>query len=130
GPCFPARPLGKGPAQIGVACGSRRGLDGARASARQGDAPRLQEMVLGLTIDAVIFRRAARDDLTAIVALLADDRIGRERETPGPQSESCYRDAFAAIERDPNQLLAVAARRDRVIGVLQISFVPGLTRQG
>jgi GNAT superfamily N-acetyltransferase len=41
-----------------------------------------------------------------------------------------YRDAFAAIERDPNQCLAVAERSGQVIGVLQLSFIPGLTRQG
>jgi GNAT superfamily N-acetyltransferase len=41
-----------------------------------------------------------------------------------------YRDAFAAIERDPNQFLAVAERGGRMIGVLQISFIPGLTRRG
>ncbi len=32
--------------------------------------------------------------------------------------------------RDPNQLLAVVDRDGRVIGVLQLSFIPGLTRRG
>ena len=79
---------------------------------------------------SVIFRRAAPEDLVAIVALLADDPIGRGRESPGSQPDPCYRDAFAAIERDPNQLLAVAERGGDVIGVLQLSFIPGLTRRG
>jgi len=80
--------------------------------------------------DSVAFRRAASADLGAIVALLADDPIGRVRENPATTLDTCYRDAFAAIERDPNQLLAVAERSGQVIGVLQLSFIPGLTRQG
>jgi len=78
----------------------------------------------------VSFRAASARDLITIVALLADDPIGRGRENPGSQLETCYREAFAAIERDPNQLLAVAERSGDVIGVLQLSFIPGLTRRG
>ncbi len=78
----------------------------------------------------VVFRRTAAADLPAIVALLADDPFGSGRESAGPQLDPAYTDAFAAIERDPNQLLAVAERDGRVIGVLQLSFIPGLTRRG
>jgi GNAT superfamily N-acetyltransferase len=79
---------------------------------------------------SVEFRRAASDDLPAIVALLADDPIGSGRESAGAQLDPCYAAAFAAIERDPNQLLEVAERGGMVIGVLQLSFIPGLTRRG
>src|SRR3954453_1461559 len=87
-------------------------------------------MVVGLTAGLIAFRRATSDDLETIVALLANDPLGRERENVGSQLDSCYRDAFAAIEGDPNQLLAVAERGGRVVGVLQLSFIPGLTRRG
>jgi GNAT superfamily N-acetyltransferase len=88
-------------------------------------------MVVGVTdTSAVIFRRAVPDDLETIVALLADDPIGRDRESPAEIPDPRYRDAFAAIAGDPNQLLAVAERGGRVIGVLQLSFIPGLTRKG
>jgi GNAT superfamily N-acetyltransferase len=80
--------------------------------------------------DMIGFRAASARDLTTIIALLADDPIGRVRENPGPRLDTCYREAFAAIERDPNQLLAVAERSGDVIGVLQLSFIPGLTRRG
>jgi GNAT superfamily N-acetyltransferase len=86
-------------------------------------------MVIGMMTLSATFRRAASEDLETIVALLADDPIGRPRENP-VTSDTRYRDAFAAIDRDPNQLLAVADRNGRVIGVLQLSFIPGLTRQG
>ena len=79
-------------------------------------------------MDSITFRRAARDDLPAVVALLADDPIGSGRESAG--TDPCYAAAFSAIDDDPNQLLAVAERAGRVIGVLQLSFIPGLTRRG
>ena len=83
-----------------------------------------------MKIGSVTFRRASTGDLAIIVALLADDPIGRGRENLGPQLDNGYREAFAAIERDLNQLLAVAERSGDIIGVLQLSFIPGLTRRG
>ena len=76
------------------------------------------------------FRPARRDDLPAIVALLADDPLGRDRETAGATLHPCYAEAYLAIERDSNQLLAVAERERRIVGCLQLTFIPGLTRQG
>ena len=75
-------------------------------------------------------RRARLEDLPAIVLLLADDPIGRGRESAEAQLDPRYVDAFAAIDRDPHQLLAVAERDGQVVGVLQLSFIPGLTRRG
>jgi ribosomal protein S18 acetylase RimI-like enzyme len=77
-----------------------------------------------------VFRRAELADLPSIVALLADDALGRGREEPGPPLHPAYTDAFAAIARDPNQLLAVAALDGRVVGTLQLSFLPGLSLRG
>jgi ribosomal protein S18 acetylase RimI-like enzyme len=76
------------------------------------------------------FRRARSDDLGAIVRLLADDPIGRMREDSAAELDECYAEAYAAIEQDPNQLLAVAERGGQVVGALQLSFIPGLTRRG
>jgi GNAT superfamily N-acetyltransferase len=81
-------------------------------------------------MEAVIFRPARRDDLPAIVALLADDPLGRQREVAGATLHPSYADAYLAIERDSNQLLAVAERQGRIVGCLQLSFIPGLTRHG
>jgi GNAT superfamily N-acetyltransferase len=79
---------------------------------------------------SVRFRPATAGDLAAIVALFADDPLGREREHDGPELHTRYREAFAVIERDPHQLLAVAERGNRILGVLQLTFIPGLTRSG
>jgi ribosomal protein S18 acetylase RimI-like enzyme len=76
------------------------------------------------------FRRALAADLPAIVALLADDELGRQREDTSVPVHARYADAFAAIDRDPNQLLAVVERGTTIIGCLQLTFIPGLSRLG
>ncbi|MBU1538382.1 MAG: GNAT family N-acetyltransferase [Alphaproteobacteria bacterium] len=78
----------------------------------------------------IAFRRARAADLPAIIALLADDPLGREREDVSLPPAPAYEAAFAAIDSDPNQLLAVMTEDDRVVGTLQITFIPGLSRQG
>lgn len=78
----------------------------------------------------IAFRHARANDLSAVVALLADDPIGGGRESAGAALHPSYAAAYAAIERDPNQMLAVAEREGRIVGCLQLSFIPGLTRQG
>jgi GNAT superfamily N-acetyltransferase len=79
---------------------------------------------------APTFRRARADDVPDIVRLLADDPLGatRERyENPLPES---YARAFRAIEQDANNELVVACRGERVVGVLQLTYIPSLTYQG
>lgn len=76
------------------------------------------------------FRRAGSADLPAIVALLADDALGSGREDASLPLHEAYLDAFAAIDRDANQLLAVAVVHGDVVGTVQLSFIPGLSRFG
>ncbi len=78
----------------------------------------------------IAFRRAVAPDLPSIIALLADDPLGRTREDPATPPAAAYVSAFEAIDRDPNQLLAVVTDDDRVVGVLQLTFIPGLSRKG
>src|SRR5262245_3941292 len=78
----------------------------------------------------ITIRPARREDVGAIVAMLADDRLGRasERiEAPRPQ---CYSDAFDRIARDANLQLVVAEEAGRVVGSLQLCLMPGLSSQG
>ena len=74
------------------------------------------------------FRPATAADVATIVALLADDDIARQRDDGTGHPD--YGAAFAAIDRDPNQVLAVVERGGRVIGCLQLTFIPGLSRRG
>jgi len=74
-------------------------------------------------------RRATRDDLEDIVAMLADDVLGAGREVRGKTLDHCYEAAFNAIEADSNQLLAIF-EDDHLVGCLQLTFIPGLSRRG
>jgi len=73
-------------------------------------------------------REATSDDLPAIVAMLADDPLGAQRETP--EDLSPYLTAWERLAADPNQYLVVAVRKSRVIGTLQLTIIPGLSRRG
>ena len=81
-------------------------------------------------MNAISIRRAIEADVAAIVAMLADDALGRAREDANLPLAQPYLDAFAAIEGDPNQLLAVMTDGDDVIGTLQITFLAGLSLRG
>jgi len=77
------------------------------------------------------FRPARRSDLADIIGLLAEDELGSAREIVSDPPDARYVAAFDAIEADANQLLAVAVDgRDRVLGCLQLTFIPGLSRTG
>ncbi|WP_026792737.1 GNAT family N-acetyltransferase [Pleomorphomonas oryzae] len=75
-------------------------------------------------------RVATREDLPAIVGLLADDDLGSTREDPRIPLHQGYVAAFDAISSDENQLLIVADDGRAVVGCLQITFIPGLSRMG
>ena len=78
-----------------------------------------------------VFRSAKQSDLADIIRLLADDDLGSTREVVSDPVDIRYLAAFAAIEEDPNQVLAVAIdETDRIVGCLQLSFLPGLSRTG
>ncbi|MDQ2093603.1 GNAT family N-acetyltransferase [Rhodalgimonas zhirmunskyi] len=76
------------------------------------------------------YRRATAADLGAIVAMLADDVLGASRETASPAVNDRYRSAFAEIDADPNQFLCVVEEGPQIVGTLQLSFIPGLSRNG
>ncbi|MER6285121.1 GNAT family N-acetyltransferase [Streptomyces sviceus] len=73
-------------------------------------------------------RPATTDDVSAIVDMLADDPLGAQRESPDDLAP--YLAALERLSSDPNQHLVVATRKDRVVGTLQLTVVPGLSRRG
>jgi GNAT superfamily N-acetyltransferase len=74
------------------------------------------------------FRTAHRSDLPALLALIADDTLGKHREFDA--ANPSYLKAFEAISADPNQQLIVAEVDGRIVGMAQLSFIPGLSRGG
>jgi ribosomal protein S18 acetylase RimI-like enzyme len=78
----------------------------------------------------VTVRPARRYDVAAIIAMLADDHLGRARERLEDPLHSLYYDAFERLSRDPNIELMVAEEGGRVVGCLQLCILPGLSSQG
>ena len=76
-------------------------------------------------------RPARREDVAAIVRLLADDGLGAGRETPGDPPGPAYLAAVERVAANPQALLAVAEdETGRVLGTLQLTFVAGLSNRG
>jgi len=80
---------------------------------------------------SVTIRLARREDLPAIVGMLADDPLGRARERiEDPLPDSYYR-AFERVERDDNLQLVVAVDGEgAVVGCLQLAVLSGVSSQG
>lgn len=72
----------------------------------------------------VRFRPATRADVPAVVALLADDVLGRTREMAAPEH---YLAAFDAMQAEAQNHLIVAEAEGRIVGCYQITFISGLS---
>ena len=64
-----------------------------------------------------VIRLATRDDVPAMVAMLADDPLGAGREDPA--DTGTYDAAYERVAADPGQRLVVAERNGAVVGTLQ-----------
>lgn len=77
------------------------------------------------------FRKATKQDVKAIVAMIADDELGKTRENFQDPLRKEYLLAFDNISSDNNQELIVVENEDEeIIGTLQLSFNQYLTYQG
>jgi len=90
----------------------------------------MKDIVVRLSDGAdITLRRAESKDLPSIVDLLADDPLGSTREGAdggyGP-----YERAFEEISADSRQLLVVAVDEQEIVGTLQLTVIPGLSRRG
>jgi len=76
-------------------------------------------------------RPAAKEDIVAIVQMIADDNLGQLREDYSDPLPIKYYKAFKNIASDPNQELVVIENGlGEVIGTLQLSLIQYLTYQG
>jgi ribosomal protein S18 acetylase RimI-like enzyme len=82
-------------------------------------------------VSRVKIRPARSNDVAAIVAMLADDALGRGRERIEDPLPPSYFQAFEQVERDPKlQLVVAEAEGGEVVGCLQLCILPGLSSQG
>ena len=78
----------------------------------------------------LLIRPAAEADLPALIALLAEDMLGRERDDPSLPLDPGYARAFAEIQTRPDQHLMVGELDGEIVATLQLTFLPGLARKG
>lgn len=78
----------------------------------------------------IVIRQARREDIPATVRLLANDPLGQTRERYQDPLPDAYFQAFEAVSADANQFLAVMEYEGKIIGTLQLTFIPGLSRLG
>ena len=76
------------------------------------------------------FRAAGREDLLAIVRLLADDGLGRNRECPTDPLPPAYGDAFDRMAAQPGNIYLLAEMDGDIAGCLQLTVIHGLSRTG
>lgn len=76
----------------------------------------------------IVFRPASDSDLPALVAMLADDHLGAQRESPGDLAP--YARALAEITADSRLIQVVCERDSEVLGTMQMTLIPGLSRKG
>jgi GNAT superfamily N-acetyltransferase len=76
----------------------------------------------------MVIREAVRADLPAVVALLADDVLGKGRDFP--VVDEAYERAFADIDADPRNFLVVADDSGQIAASMQVTYIPGLGRHG
>ena len=84
----------------------------------------------GMNTAELVMRAARLEDLPAIVAMLAQDQMASHREAPGEPLDPAYIKAFHVLDSAPEQILAVAEMAGRLVGTLQLTFIPGLSMRG
>ena len=62
--------------------------------------------------------------------MLADDVLGAEREEYTSPLPVSYLSAFDAIDADPNNELVVGELEGRTVAVLQLTYIPNISRRG
>ena len=91
------------------------------------EAANLRRYDLNMTSN-LTFRDAETADLPALAELLADDQLGVSRD--GPQYLPAYMAAFRDVQAQAGNSIIVAVINSEVVGMLQLTLIPGLSRGG
>lgn len=76
------------------------------------------------------FRQAQYKDVGSLVEMLLDDPLGKLREDSSQPINSSYLIAFEAILKDNNNELIIVESSGKILGMLQLTFIPYLTHTG
>lgn len=76
------------------------------------------------------YRKATKDDLANIVALLIEDDLGKNREVLDNKLDDAYLKAFELIDKDPNQYLMLSIMNETIVGTCHLTIMQSLTFKG
>ena len=78
----------------------------------------------------LIIGKAKFINLKDLIYLLFEDDLGKERENLRNISINKYKKAFTKIIKDSNNEIFIMILNDQIIGMMQLTFIPGLSMQG
>ncbi len=76
------------------------------------------------------YRNAIETDLPVLIGMLANDQLGASREDASIPLNPAYFDAFQSIDKDSNNQLIVVELNNKIVGMLQLTFIPYLSHKG
>ena len=74
--------------------------------------------------------KAKLKNLKDLIYLLFEDDLGKKRETLSDKSINKYKKSFTKILKDSNNEIFILVLKDQIIGMMQLTFIPGLSMQG
>ncbi|QIM19179.1 GNAT family N-acetyltransferase [Leucobacter coleopterorum] len=88
--------------------------------------------ILDTRAGPITLRRAHTDDIAAVLGFLYDDPISQARgDSYDPADRAVYVGALEEIAQSPQNELVVAENAEgTVVGCLQLTTIPGLSRRG
>ena len=81
-------------------------------------------------MSTLIIEKAKLKNLKDLIYLLFDDDLGKDRENISEISFNNYKKSFLKILNDPNNEIFVMILSDQIIGMMQLTFIPGLSIEG
>ena len=81
-------------------------------------------------MSTLIIEKAKLKNLKDLIYLLFDDDLGKNRENMSERSYNNYKRSFMKILNDSNNEIFIMILKDQIIGMMQLTFIPGLSMEG
>ena len=81
-------------------------------------------------MSTLIIEKAKLKNLKDLIYLLFDDDLGKDRENMSETSYNNYKKSFMNILNDSNNEIFIMILNDQIIGMMQLTFIPSLSKQG
>ena len=81
-------------------------------------------------MSTLIIEKAKLKNLKDLIYLLFDDDLGKQRENLSDKSINKYKKSFTKILNDSNNEIFIMILNGQIIGMMQLTFIPGLSMQG